>query len=130
MDIVKLIIFVLGIIGITNIVVEGKIFHPVREWFNNPPLFSWQKILYNVFSFKWFTFKWLTFANLCKTIHSIITCYQCCGWWIGFLLGFVFEDYNILFLILCGGTSSFLANFFLVYMNYLDAQTIVYMDKK
>ena len=130
MDIVKLIIFVLGVIGITNIIVEGKIFHSVREWFKDPPIFSWKKIISNIFSFKWLTFKLLTFANTCQVIYSIITCYQCMGMWAGSILGLVFGDYNIFFLILCGGTGSFLSNFFLVYMNYLDAQTIVYMDKK
>ena len=53
-----------------------------------------------------------------------MTCHQCCGTWVGFIVAWiVFEDITWGQIFIGGCAGSFLANFAAIYMNYLDAQS-------
>lgn len=80
---VELILFALASVGMTNIIVESKIFQPVR---------------------------WLLSVILPSSVYEVVECHQCCGTWCGFLCGYVLISSNWLIVILCGCAGSLLAS--------------------
>lgn len=102
-------IFALGSIGLTHIIVDSKFFEGIRN---------------------------LVDKHLPKDIAYMIHCYQCAGFWAGVLCGSIcfwhllsIYGYGILmkclFMLVCGWASSFLSNLAATYLNYLDSQTIL-----
>lgn len=95
---VNLILFCLAAIGLTHIMVDSKLFEPLRQWIKN---------------------------NLPEKISYIASCYQCSGMWTGILMGWFVVSNNLFIILACGFAGSFLSNFAAIYLNYLEAKTIV-----
>lgn len=97
-------IWVFGCIGMTQIIVEGAIFVPVKDFL--------KKFMPSFFM-------------------KMMDCYQCCGFWCGvFMTGIYvlpnFENYYELAKIFVGGcASSFLSSFVSVLLVYLEANTLL-----
>jgi hypothetical protein len=75
-----MILFILGVIGLTHIVVDSEIMGPVHEWIK----------------------------PRCPVAGKIMECYQCCGWWCGLLLAPLLS-LNPLIWFVAGCAGSFLA---------------------
>ena len=75
-----MILFILGVIGLTHIIVDSEISEPARQWAE----VNWP---------------WL---------GRMMDCYQCCGWWCGLLLGPLLS-WNPLTWFVAGCAGSFLA---------------------
>ena len=98
MSIAALLFFLLGSVGLTHIVVHGKIFDNIRAQIekDRPKIGPLE-------------------------LHDIITCYQCAGMWVGMIFGMAMTPFwgiswsplMILFypglLIIAGGATSYLA---------------------
>jgi hypothetical protein len=77
----NLILFILGVVGMTHIVVDSEISEPVYEWIKPRSSF----------------------------IARIMDCHQCAGFWCGVALGLALLSYNPLDVFAAGCTGSFLA---------------------
>jgi hypothetical protein len=115
----EIILFVLGVVGFTHIMVDGKIMLPLREWLVNPSFDCWAALRYVYKEIILHPVKWTT-----GVLSSMIGCYQCCGFWCGLVCGFAMFG-GFWHTLMAGFAGSFLANFVAIYMNYLEAQTIV-----
>jgi hypothetical protein len=99
----EIFLFSLGVIGMTHIIVDSSIFQWLRD---------------------------LADKKLPAKVAKMLHCYQCCGFWCGLFCGwaaFSTITYPQLFLAGCAG--SFLANFVAIYMNYVEARTIITLDE-
>ena len=76
MKMVNIILFCLGVIGITHIIVDSKLFEGIRNWFEKD-------------------FAEIASKNAYDWINSVIRCYQCCGFWVGLLCGPLLLNYGI-----------------------------------
>lgn len=100
----EIFLFALGVIGMTHIIVDASIFQWLRDLID----------------------KYLS-EKVAKGIH----CYQCTGFWSGILCGWIaFANISVLQLFLAGCAGSLLANFMAIYMNYLEAQTLINLPKE
>lgn len=79
----NLVLFLLGVIGLTHIIVDGEISAPVHQWIK-PRL---------------------------PMVARVMDCYQCCGFWCGVALGPMLLSYNPLVVFAAGCAGSFLAQF-------------------
>jgi hypothetical protein len=77
----NLILFILGVVGMTHIVVDSEISEPVHAWVE-PRL---------------------------PAVARVMGCYQCAGFWCGIALGLMLLSYSPLVVIAAGCTGSFLA---------------------
>ena len=77
----NLTLFVLGIVGMTHIIVDGEISAPVYQWVK-PRL---------------------------PFVARIMDCYQCCGFWCGLGLGLALLGHDPLVVFAAGCAGSFLA---------------------
>jgi hypothetical protein len=102
-----LLLFIVGVIGITHIVVDSKITAPIRDWLSNPNRFI-----------------------IFKFLHSMMTCYQCAGFWCGLLCGLTLREANYWHVLIAGGAGSFLSSLAAAVLNYLEANAIVQLDEK
>jgi len=103
-----ILLFILGVIGITHIIVDGSIMQPFRNFCNQ-------------YAPEWF--------------NELISCYQCCGFWVGVIFSIMFwgHDFGISYFyvhlimvaFLCGGLGSFMATCGAAVLNYLEAKSIV-----
>jgi len=87
--------FLLAAVGLTAVIVESKIFRPIRDYAERWP--------------------WL---------HSLMTCYQCSGFWAGtvlypFILGVNWGWVG------AGFAASFLSVFSAALMNWIEANTVI-----
>jgi hypothetical protein len=100
----EILLFCLGCIGMSHIIIEGKIFEPVRN-----RLKAW----------------------LPGYIYSLLECYQCTGFWSGLLCSWaVFSGITWWQVFFGGCAGSFLAALGALVMNYLEAQTIVNLNEE
>jgi len=76
----NVLLFILGVVGLTHIVVDAEISKPVHKWIE----------------------------PRCPVIARIMDCYQCAGFWCGLALGPV-VSWNPLLWLACGFAGSFLA---------------------
>ena len=97
-----LVLFCLAAIGATHIVVDGKIFKPFRD----------------------FVEKYLP-----EKIYELVSCYQCSGTYVGFVLGYLTYGPDLSKIFLAGCASSVLSNLMALYMNYLEAKTIINLEE-
>jgi len=79
----SLLLFILGVIGMTHIVVDGEISEPVYKWI----------------------------AARLPVVARIMDCYQCAGFWCGLVLGLALLSYRPLVVFAAGCAGSFLAQF-------------------
>jgi hypothetical protein len=99
---VSLILFIFSVMGLTNIIVDpGAIMVPFRNFVSK-------------YGFAW--------------MNKLLSCYQCCGTWVGFLCGYVFISKNPLEVFLCGMAGSYIATVGTVYLNYLEAQSVLNLN--
>lgn len=97
MDFGLIVLSLLAVIGMTHIIVDGTIFLPVRNFLK----------------------KWLP-----SKVYQLFECYQCCGTWCGFFIGWLlFGTWSAV--IAVGFAGSFVATWGATYLNYLEAQTLV-----
>lgn len=95
----EIILFILGVIGMTHIIVDATIFQWLRDLID----------------------KYLP-EKLAKGIH----CYQCTGFWCGLFCGWAaFSAITLPQLFVAGCAGSVLANFAALYMNYIEAMTVI-----
>jgi hypothetical protein len=108
MTIATLLFFVCAVIGFTNILVDpATIAKPFRD-----KVEKWAKR-----QSKWaFVWKWF---------DKMLSCYQCTGFWVGIICGFIIISINPLDLFMCGVAGSFIATWGAYYLNYLEAQSVV-----
>jgi len=105
---ILVLLFVLGVIGVTHIIVDpAAIVQKPRNWSEK---------------------------NLPVWFNDLISCYQCCGFWIGVILGIPMFLSVIglhwliglpLLFFTCGGAGSFVATLSAVYLNYLESQSVI-----
>lgn len=79
-----MILFILGVIGMTHILVDSEIMEPVDEWAK-----TWMPA---------------------KLHHGLFECYACSGFWCGVVMGLFTVSANPLILFACGCAGSFLAD--------------------
>jgi hypothetical protein len=79
----QLTLFILGVIGMTHIVVDSVIFAPIHKWIK----------------------------PRCKWLVKLMDCYQCSGFWCGILLGAALFGLHPLIVFAAGCAGSFLAQF-------------------
>ena len=77
----NLILFILGVVGMTHIVVDSEISEPVHAWVE-PHL---------------------------PAVARVMDCYQCAGFWCGIALGLVLLSYKPFIIFAAGCAGSFLA---------------------
>jgi len=98
----EILLFMLGVIGMTHIIVDASIFQWLRDFLD---------------------------TTLPEKISKLIHCYQCTGFWCGLLCGWAaFPGVTWQQIFLAGCAGSVLANFMAIYMNYLEARTIITLD--
>jgi len=103
-ELVNLIIFVLAVIGMTNIIVDpATIAAPVRSFIKRKGP------------------KWL---------DKLVSCYQCCGFWVGLFFSIILISYNPFIVITCGAAGSFIATWGAIYLNYIEANSFVDIDNE
>lgn len=92
-----IILFIFGTIGLTNIVVHGKILDTIgiRPWLK---------------------------SNLKKEVFDLFECYECAGWWSGLLMGTILTT-NPFYLLACAFSGSVLSQFYTDIVNYLRSKT-------
>lgn len=98
----EIVIFCFGVIGMTHIIVDSDM--PLILWFRN-------------------TVDKLLPQKISKMVH----CYVCTGFWCGLFCGWAvgITGWQI-FVAGCAG--SVLANFMAIFLNYLEAQTIIKLN--
>lgn len=100
----EIILFVLGVAGMTHIIVDASIFQWLRDYMD---------------------------AKLPEKVSKLIHCYQCTGFWCGAFCGWAaFTNITLPQMFLAGCAGSLLANFMAIYMNYLEAKTIISLEQK
>jgi len=77
----NLILFILGVIGLTHIIVDSAVMGPVHEWIK-----LW-----------------------CPIVGKIMDCQQCAGFWCGMILGLALLSCNPFVVFAAGCAGSFLA---------------------
>ena len=77
----NLLLFILGVVGMTHIIVDGEISEPVYEWIE-PRL---------------------------PAVARVMDCYQCAGFWCGLALGLALLSYWPCIVFAAGCAGSFLA---------------------
>lgn len=97
----NLILFMLGVIGFTHIMVDSTIMAPLREWIASKESWWWKKV------------------------SEILSCYQCAGTWCGFILGFLLFGLSPIMILISGFAGSFLAVLGSHLLAYLEAKTII-----
>ena len=134
---VDFIIFCMATVGLTAILVDGKIFAPFREWLEKRARSHDDRRTWSGF------------------LLDILTCYQCCGFWSGLFCGMVLtvsrfisifeiaylttvyvtsdqsdETLYLLFVplfwLMCGLAGSFLATVYLMFVELIYAKTMLY----
>lgn len=95
----RFLLFAFAVIGFTHIIVDpAVIMKPLRD-FIKEKCPSW--------------------------MDKLVSCYQCCGTWVGFLCGLILISYNPFVIFTCGMAGSFLASFGASYLNYIEAQSLL-----
>jgi len=95
-------LFAFGAIGLTHILSDSDIFQPVRDKIDKHEKLQW--------------------------LSKLINCHQCCGFWVGLLVGLLIFGFNPPIILVCGFASSFLARWGGNYLDYLDSLTSIDLD--
>ncbi len=94
MTVVDLIFFVLATAGLTNLIVDGSIFSPIRDFL--------KKILPSY-------------------VYSLFECHQCCGTWCGFVCGAALLGTTPSIILCAGFSGGFIAVLAVNILNYLES---------
>jgi hypothetical protein len=98
----NLILFVLAAIGMTNILVQGNIFQPVRDFLAK---------------------------RLPQKLYQVFECHQCMGTWCGFFCGYILLSHNPFTVFCCGMAGSFLATAASIVLDYLVSKSVLEIRK-
>jgi hypothetical protein len=92
-------LFALAAIGLTNILVHGKILDD-----DHIPLRSWLKSKLGRFA-------------------DVLECYECTGWWSGLIVGLLLISWNPFIFIPCTFAGAGLMHFYVIITNLLESKT-------
>jgi hypothetical protein len=92
----SLLLFVLAVIGMTNILVDSRLFEPVRCWL--------QKVLPT-------------------KVYEVLECHQCTGFWTGMICGLILLSFNPFIVFACGCAGSFVSAFAYILMEFILSKT-------
>ncbi len=112
---VELILFILSGIGLTSIIVDSEFFARRKLNFQKNTEELEKKNGEND-----------RIVNFRKSLIYLLNCYQCSGFWVGFILGAFFHPLAVswyarpLECIMCGGVISFAAQLGMALFNYLN----------
>lgn len=111
----EILLFCLGSIGMTLILVDGSIF----SWLRDLPEKLSQKT-------KNVVLLWI-YTKLTALLH----CHMCFGWWTGIIIGYLtFTHITLSQIFVAGCASSFLSYFAALFLNYLEAQTYISLPEE
>lgn len=99
-------LFALSTIGMTHIIVDGNIMAWFREAFQS-----------------------LAKKTPFPHIGDVVSCYLCCGFWCGLLMGWAWISHDFLHVFGCGCAGAFLANSAAILLNLMEAMTIVRLSE-
>ena len=99
-------LYVLGVVGITHIIVDpATIVQPFRTWADK---------------------------HMPEWFNRLVSCYQCCGFWIGAILAILMFEHTMpwywevpILFIAGGGTGSFLSTLAAAGLNWLEANSVI-----
>lgn len=97
----ELILFLIGSVGMTHIIIDGSIFNGPRVFLKN---------------------------NIPSYLHNLFECYMCCGFWCGVALGYFLITDNFYLIFACGCTSSLLSQLHANILNVLESITIKFTN--
>ena len=96
-EMINFLIYVLGTIGMSHIIVDGSIFETPRNYIIK------------------------TFPN---SLGKLISCYACTGFWCGIIAGLIcFTNIGLIFL--CGCAGSFLSSTGALFLNILETKIVI-----
>jgi len=107
----ELLLFFLGAIGLTLVVVDGVIFAPVREALEQKSFAPIKNRFVEIYQ------------NPLGFLKELTDCYQCSGVWVGWFLGWL-AGWDCSQVFMAGFASSFLALLGASILNYLEAKTV------
>ena len=100
MLIADIILFSLAVIGMSKLIIESKVFSPIRTGFN--------KILP-------------------ETLYELFECHQCMGVWCGVFCGYlIWSPANFRLYIIAACAGSFLASFAYLVTEYLESKIVLF----
>ena len=98
-----LLLFAFSVIGMTHMIVgPATILQPFRNWADK---------------------------TLPNKVNELLSCYQCCGTWVGFFMGAILVSLNPFVVFACGMAGSWLASWSVWYLNWLEANSIIDFPK-
>lgn len=106
----NLLLFAMAAIGLTNIIVDSSIMEKPREWFEKRKE-NW----------------------LAGKVNSIMSCYQCAGFWAGVICGCMLlltPEFAWVAILLYGFAGSFAAVIAIHVYNYLEALAVVNLPEE
>lgn len=98
---INLILFLVGSVGMTHIIIDGSIFDKPRRFLKN---------------------------NLPEYLHNLFECYMCCGFWCGVIMGSLIITDKIPLIFACGCTASALSHLHATVLNTLESISIKYTN--
>jgi len=98
----NLLMFFLGTVGMTQIIVDGSILEGFRKYFK-------------------IAFKLVGLEHL----GSLVDCYLCTGTWCGFFMGYIWVSHDPLEVFACGCAGGFLSSLGSSVLNWIESATIV-----
>ena len=101
----NLLLFIISTIGMCHVIVDGSIMQGFRS-----------------------TVKKIALKLNVAHLGQVVDCYLCCGTWCGFLMGYTWVSEEPLKIFACGCAGGFISNFAAVFLNYLEAATIINMS--
>lgn len=116
-SIVHLFLFIFSVIGLTNVLIQGKIFDDnhlgLRKFLKGTP----EKLNQDgsVLEAK-------TDGFLGK-YSDVLDCYECTGFWSGLFFGLVLISFNPFILLVCGFAGSFISQFYYDLINLIISKT-------
>lgn len=93
-----MVLFILGTVGLTNLLVHSKILEGFRGWVN---------------------------GHAPKKVSQVLECYQCCGFWVGLLVGALLLSFNLPTLIVSAFAGSYIADLGNDLKQYLQANSTI-----
>lgn len=102
-NLASLALFAMSAVGLTNILIYGKILNIPREWFK---------------------------SLVPEKVGEALECYQCTGFWAGAFAGACLLTLNPFGVLMAGLAGSFLSEFVEVVKEYLEANSMINLDHR
>lgn len=112
---INFVLYILGTIGLTHIIVDGRIAAPLRDLIEEPKeTIDWYRNL-TCSQFK---------QSLWTMLKDLIVCHQCSGTWCGFLMGYLLLD-TWTQVLAAGFAGSYLSMLTAIHFNYMEARSVM-----